>query len=59
MPRSGVFPYYVISQHGSNANISKWNEEQGPVKKIGILKKQRAYRNLFVLIDPKRKEQGF
>ena len=55
--RSTVFPYYITSQSGSNrVNIPQ--EEQGQKPRIGILKKQKKYRNLFVLLEPSYKQQS-
>mmetsp|Transcript_7577 Transcript_7577/g.6709 ORF Transcript_7577/g.6709 Transcript_7577/m.6709 type:complete len:122 (-) Transcript_7577:82-447(-) len=55
--RSAVFPYYITSQSGTK-KMNNINEEQGQMPKIGILKKQRAYRNLFVLLEPSYKQQS-
>ena len=57
VPRSTVFPYYITSQSGSK-KVNETHNEQGQFSRIGKLKKQKGYRNLFVLLEPSYKQQS-
>ncbi|CAI2361600.1 unnamed protein product [Moneuplotes crassus] len=57
-PRRSVFSYGIQTQSGSRIRPLRCNAQQGRGKKIGILKKQKAYRNLFVLLEPASNQQA-